>query len=82
MSAVECKDLWFSYEVAQSTSATAKTIDASKEAAKKKAKPLMDGGLSVANPRQQHALRDDEEIVYIVCLRSRDVHSARPTRSY
>ena len=71
MSAVEIKDLWFSYEVAQSTSSTAKTIDASVESAKKAAaKPLMDGGLSIANPRQQHALRENEELVYKVrCAR-------------
>ena len=49
--AVEVKDLWFSYEVTQNTSATAKSLEATK-------KVLRDGGLSVDAPRQQHALKE------------------------
>merc|ERR1740138_1014127 len=57
--AVACHDLWFSYEVAQSISSTAKTIDID---AAKEAKSLRDGGLSVENPRKQHD--SGTEIVY------------------
>ena len=41
---IEINDLWFSYEVAENTSATAKVIE----------KGLHDGGLSIENPRKQH----------------------------
>jgi len=58
--AIVCRDLWFSYEVAQSTSSTAKTIDASKEAAKQVR--TADGGLSIGAPRRQHDA--GMEIVY------------------
>ena len=56
--AIKCTDLWFSYEVAQNTSATAKTLDATKQ----HTKILRDGGLSIDAPRQQH--NAGMEIVY------------------
>ena len=56
--AVLCKELWFSYEVAQNTSATAKSL----EATKAQAKSLRDGGLSVEHPRKQYDA--NTEIVY------------------
>ena len=74
MSAVECKDLWFSYEVAQSTSATAKTIDASKAAAKETI--YRDGGLSVDAPRMQYDA--GTEIVYKVCCPAAHTRSPSP----
>ena len=63
---VAVKDLWFSYEVVQNTSATAKTLDATKEAhvAKKKEERTLDGGCSIANPRSQYASSVPNEIVY------------------
>lgn len=60
MAAISCKDLWFSYEVAQNTSATAKTIDATKEKAKHTR--TSDGGLSIDAPRMQYDA--GTEIVY------------------
>ena len=59
--AVLCKDLWFSYEVAQNTSSTAKSLESTKENAKQE-KSLRDGGLSVENPRRQHDA--GSELVY------------------
>jgi ABC-type uncharacterized transport system ATPase subunit len=53
---VEVKDLWFSYEVTQNTSATAKTLDETKKAI------LRDGGLSVDAPRRQYD--EGKEVVY------------------
>ena len=56
MSAVEVKDLWFSYEVAQNISSTAK-LDLDVAEYGKAAKGAMrtaDGGLSVDQPRRQH----------------------------
>ncbi|KAL1527200.1 hypothetical protein AB1Y20_015879 [Prymnesium parvum] len=50
--AVEVNDLWFSYEVAENTSATAKVLD--------KSERTQDGGLSISNPRKQY----DGEVVY------------------
>ena len=47
--AVECKDLWFSYEVAENIGATAKEIDKAQHP-----KSLRDGGCSVDAPRKQY----------------------------
>ena len=60
--AIQCTDLWFSYEVAQNTSATAKSLEATKENAK--SLRTSDGGLSVDAPRKQHDA--GTEIVYKV----------------
>jgi len=53
---IECKDLWFSYEVAEVIGGTAKTIDKSghESLAIEKAAKTRDGGLSVDAPRRQH----------------------------
>lgn len=60
------KDLWFSYEVVQNTSSTAKTLDATKAefVAKKEVERTLDGGCSIANPRSQYASSVPTEIVY------------------
>jgi CCR4-NOT complex subunit CAF16 len=50
--AIDVNDLWFSYEVAENISSTAKTLE----------KSLRDGGLSVENPRKQYDVGTD--IVY------------------
>jgi len=64
-SAVTVEDLWFSYEVVQNTSSTAKTLDATKEAvAEKKHTRTLDGGCSLENPRSQYASSVPNEIVY------------------
>jgi CCR4-NOT complex subunit CAF16 len=64
--AVLVKDLWFSYEVVQNTSSTAKTLDATKAEfqAKKTVERTLDGGCSIANPRSQYASSVPNEIVY------------------
>ena len=59
--AVEVNDLWFSYEVAENTGTTAKTID----------KSLRDGGLSVDQPRKQHDV--GTELVYKLQLSAIDM---------
>lgn len=62
MTAIEVNDLWFSYEVAENTSATAKVIDKKPRTA--------DGGLSIDNPRKQY---DQGEIVYKLQLAAVDM---------
>ena len=56
--ALSCQNLWFSYEVAENISTTAKFVgdDVTKAAAKKgtQAHGTHDGGLSMDMPRQQH----------------------------
>jgi len=58
LSALSCQNLWFSYEVAENISTTAKFVgdDVTKAAAKKgtQAHGTHDGGLSMDMPRQQH----------------------------
>ena len=66
--AVMCSDLWFSYEVVQNTSSTAKTLEATKEA--KKVARTMDGGCSIDQPRSQYASSVPNEIVYKLQLES------------
>lgn len=53
---IQVNDLWFSYEVAQNISSTAKTLDATKHTR------TADGGLSVDQPRRQHDA--GKELVY------------------
>ena len=67
MAAIECNDLWFSYEVAKNISSEAKVdIDVAgygrAKKAQEKAARTADGGLSVENPRMQYDA--GTEIVY------------------
>jgi len=69
-SAVNVEGLWFSYEVCQNTSSTAKTLEATKEEFKEKKEEktkvarTLDGGCSLENPRSQYASSVPNEIVY------------------
>jgi CCR4-NOT complex subunit CAF16 len=69
--AVTCNDLWFSYEVAQNISSTAKLdVDVAEYGKALHTPRTSDGGLSVDQPRRQHATSwANHEIVYKLQLK-------------